>query len=165
MNTKLKTACYLIAIFIAGAATGGVVGACAAKKMPFLRPSRPHEVTERLRFQYQTRLNLTPEQRKKIDPILDQTDLDLKAIHLQTMRQVAKTIDDAQQKIAAELTPEQKATLDSMTKERRDFLRRRGPGGFGGPGGPEGPRDRGGFPGRPARGGQDTPPPPPSGHP
>lgn len=122
MNTKIKTLLYIAAIFVAGAATGGIVGACAAKRMMFLHPPRPHDLAEHIRSQLHSRLGLSSEQKRKIDPILDQTGDALKAIHLETMARVAKAIDETQAKIAAELTPEQRIKLAQLEKERREFL-------------------------------------------
>jgi len=131
MNNSLKTIIYIIALFLAGAATGGIVGACTAKRMMFLHPPRPHDLAEQMRSQLQSRLNLTAEQKKKIDPILDQTDTQLKAIHLETMSKVSQIIDQTHAKIAAELTPDQQAKLVQLEKERREFLNRRPHGPFG----------------------------------
>jgi len=125
MSNSLKTIFYIAALFLAGAATGGIVGACTAKRMMFLHPPRPHDLTEHMRAQLQSRLHLTPEQKQKIDPILDQTDTQLKAIHQETMTKVGQIIDQTHQKIAAELTPEQRTQLEQLEKERREFLNRR----------------------------------------
>jgi Spy/CpxP family protein refolding chaperone len=122
MTTQIKTLIYIAAIFLAGAATGGIVGACSAKRMMFLHPPRPHDLAEHLRFQLHSKLDLTPEQQRRIDPIVEQTGTELKAIHLEAMAKVAKAIDNTHVKIAAELTPEQRIKLEEMEKERREFL-------------------------------------------
>lgn len=125
MTTQLKTLFYVIALFLAGAITGGVVGACTAKRLMFLHPPRPHDLAQHLRAQLHTRLGLTPEQERRIDPILDQTDSQLKAIHREAMAKVSQAIDQTHSRIAAELTPEQQAKLKQLEKERREFMNRR----------------------------------------
>ena len=61
---------YLAAIFGAGAVSGWVIAAKTAKQEMF-SPPRPGEFAARMRERYESRLNLTPDQARKLGAIID----------------------------------------------------------------------------------------------
>lgn len=95
---------------------------------------RPHDV-----FAHMTEtLNLTPEQKAKVQPVIDQAKPQIESIHREAMEKTRAVMEDAMTKIRPMLTPEQQQKLDDAQKDRR--------------GGGEG---RGGRKGRHGKGGKD----------
>ena len=68
--------------------------------------------------------------------------------------EMAKLRAEAEKKILAVLTPEQRKKWEAMAGDPFEFEETRGPGGFGGRGGPGGPGGPGGFGGRGGPGGR-----------
>ncbi len=79
-------------------------------------------------------LNLTPDQKTKIQPILDEAKPKMEAIHRDAMEKSRALMEDTKAKIRPMLTPEQQKTLDDMKNNRRGHKGRHG-GGNGGNGG------------------------------
>jgi Spy/CpxP family protein refolding chaperone len=117
--TRWKVIGYAAALFIAGAATGSVV-THGLSRHPKVAHKR--DIIESIRNRLQTRLNLTPEQQQKIEPFLQQAGEKFKAIHDNSVKDFARASDELDAQIATVLTPEQRAKLEEMCRERRDFV-------------------------------------------
>ena len=65
------------------------------------------------------RLNLTPDQKTKIQPILDEAKPKMEAIHREAMQKTKSLMEDTTAKIRPMLTPEQQKTLDEAKNDRR----------------------------------------------
>ena len=65
-------------------------------------------------------LNLTPEQKAKIQPIIDQAGPQIQAIHREAMQKLRAVMDNAKSQIRPLLTPDQQKQLDSAQSDRRD---------------------------------------------
>lgn len=115
---------------------------------------RPFEVTRHVRAHLRERLDLTPAQVEKIDPIIEKLGADMWTIHREAAQRVARLMDNAHDQIAAQLTPDQRRKLDKLQEERQNRMGDR-PFPFR-PGGPPGPK--GGH--RPPPPGMEFPPPP-----
>jgi periplasmic protein CpxP/Spy len=85
-------------------------------------------------------LNLTPEQKAKVQPIIDQATPQLETIHREAMQKSKAVMDNAMSQIRPLLTPDQQKKFDEAQNDRR--------GGRGGHGGRHGKR---------AQDGQDEP--------
>ncbi len=99
-----------------------------------------------------SRLGLTPEQSAKIDPVIQKAVSDIHAIRMEAAQRVNKVFEGAYAQVSAILTPEQRAKLEELQKERRAMMQSRWQeghrrGGFDRPGGPGGPRRDGNRPG------------------
>jgi protein CpxP len=66
-------------------------------------------------------LNLTPDQQAKVQPIIDQTAPQLKAIHQEAMQKAKGVIDNAMSQIRPLLTPEQQKKADDIRKAHEDM--------------------------------------------
>jgi Spy/CpxP family protein refolding chaperone len=77
-------------------------------------------------------LNLTPDQKTKIQPILDEAKPKMEAIHRDAMEKSRALMEDTKAKIRPLLTPEQQKTLDDMKNNRRGHKGRHGGGNGGG---------------------------------
>ena len=80
------------------------------------RGGRRHEGLERIT----EKLNLTPEQKAKVQPILDQAKPKIAAIHQEAMQKMKTVMDEAMAQLRPMLTPEQQKQLDDMRSERRE---------------------------------------------
>ena len=89
------------------------------------------------------RLNLTPEQKTKVQPILDEAKPKMEAIHKEAMEKTKSLMDDAMAKIRPLLTPEQQKTLDEAKNDRRGGAQGRRGGGRHGSGGGGSDEDNG----------------------
>jgi Spy/CpxP family protein refolding chaperone len=116
--SKWKICSYLAAIFLAGAVAGGFVGLKAGARMMF-RPPKPEVMTERVYDELQSRLNLTPEQAKKIKPLINDS-----IIRFQTIvrADISTAFSNSIALISAELTPEQRVKFSELQKEHEKFL-------------------------------------------
>jgi Spy/CpxP family protein refolding chaperone len=82
-------------------------------------------------------LNLTPEQKAKVQPIVDQATPQIENIRREAMQKTKAVMDNAMAQIRPLLTPEQQKKLDDAQNDRRG-----GHGGRGGRGGRHGQRDQ-----------------------
>ena len=86
-------------------------------------------------------LNLTPEQKVKVQPIMDQMKPQLENIHREAMEKAKAVMDNAKTQIRPLLTPEQQTKLDAMKNDRGG--KREGRGGRHGHRGQDGQDDSG----------------------
>ena len=122
--SKRKLAAYVVAIFLAGAGSGALVAWQVSRRVP-VPPLTPAEIGARLRARFQARLDLTPEQRQKVDPMIDQAMSRLEAIRQETASHVFANVSKLHEQMLTVLTPEQKTKFEELERERRDHLRQK----------------------------------------
>jgi hypothetical protein len=122
--TTSKIVSYLAIIFLAGGATGAVVGLNHSRERQ-VQPASMQKVCTRLQDRLISKLGLTPEQVKKLQPVFDQTAHELRAVHAKALGETDQIITRAHEQIARELTEEQKARLVEFDQQRREWLRHR----------------------------------------
>jgi Spy/CpxP family protein refolding chaperone len=66
-------------------------------------------------------LNLTPDQKTKVQPIIDQAKPQIAAIHQEAMEKMKAIMESAGAQIRPLLTPEQQQKLDAMKKAHEDM--------------------------------------------
>jgi Spy/CpxP family protein refolding chaperone len=66
-------------------------------------------------------LNLTDDQKAKVQPIIDQTKPQLAAIHKEAMEKAHALLENAGAQIRPLLTPEQQTKYDAMKKAHEDM--------------------------------------------
>ena len=131
-SAKLRAALWVGAVFLLGAALGGVLGYLFAHKpvsaanAPLSEPERrAHRVAELTQ-----KLSLSPEQSQQLDAVLKDIHAEMKAIRDQNSAQLAKTLDEERQKgrgeVRAILKPEQMPKFEEILKQL-DEERRRNP--------------------------------------
>jgi Spy/CpxP family protein refolding chaperone len=125
-SAKRKAALWVGAVFLLGAALGGVLGyvfahhSVSAANQPLSEPERRARRVEQL-----TRdLSLTPEQAKQLDAILLLRHTQARALHEQADAQVEQVRQMGRNDIRAILSPEQKPKLEEFLK-RTDEERKR----------------------------------------
>lgn len=122
---KWKLAAGFLLVFIAGAVTGALAWNSHARHM-FLGPPRSGALAQRLAEHWRSELGLTPEQYAKLRPVMDRTASQLETIRIETARRVRQMMTEAQEQMAADLTPEQRAKFAALEKKHRHHLRHRG---------------------------------------
>ena len=118
---RWKIVLTLIAIFVAGAVTGGILTIRAMKyEMPRrieVPPGTPFSVDRWLAY-----LHLTPDQDQKLRPIIEQGDNELRNLRALDLREIEEILDRAQDRMNAVLTPDQRERLRQMLEERKQRL-------------------------------------------
>jgi len=120
--SKWKLALYLAAIFLAGGVSGWVVATKMAKEKAFKAP-QPKEIALSFRDRMNAKLNLTPEQGREIDVILDRSSAEIQALHGENTKRIKQDISARNAQINALLMPDQQVLFEEIEKERRDSWR------------------------------------------
>jgi Spy/CpxP family protein refolding chaperone len=122
--SKRKLSCYVLALFLAGAGTGALISwqVCRRAPVPSLPPA---EIGARLRARFQSRLDLTPDQVQKVNPLIDQAMRRVEAIRTETANHVFANASNLHEQVLLVLTPEQKVKFEELERERLAFLRQK----------------------------------------
>ncbi len=123
-SLKAKLIAGFILAFLAGGAAGGYF---AFQKAPRWRADyghHPHLLTERLRDRVIGRLDLAPEQRARIEPILDRASKQLQEIRVETGGRVRQIMAETNRALQPELTEAQRDRLREIQESERE---RKGP--------------------------------------
>jgi Spy/CpxP family protein refolding chaperone len=115
---KWTIALYLLAIFSAGAVSGWVVAAKAAKQKMATGP-RPEEMAASYRELVHAKVNLTPEQAKRVDTVIDRSSKDMQSIMGECGKRIRQCRNERSTQINALLSPEQQKEFEKLEKERR----------------------------------------------
>ena len=121
---KWKLGVYVLALFLAGGGSGALIAWQVCRRMP-VAPLTPAEIGARLRAQFQSRLELTPDQAQKIDPMIDQAMRRVEIIRRETASAVFANVSNLHEQVLGVLTPEQKVKFEGLERERRDYLRQK----------------------------------------
>jgi Spy/CpxP family protein refolding chaperone len=120
MSALLKPWLILATIFIAGMAAGGAL--TFALSAHFMHPPDEAKMQGNLMNFLTRRLDLTPDQQAKIQPIVVDATTQLRSLHREEIDHGAKIMKEADDKIAAILTPQQQAELQVIEKEREKMF-------------------------------------------
>ena len=146
--SKWKIPVYLVAIFCAGGVSGWMLGARAAKEKLFSPPDQ-RDISSHMRDRLHSKLDLSEDQGKKVDALIDKNSREMQVIHSDCMKKIHLGMTSFNAQLKAILTPEQQEKFDEMERQRREARKnfeqkwRHGPPpGPGGPGGwpPKGSR-------------------------
>ena len=85
-------------------------------------PGGPHHMMMENPLEHLSKdLNLTDDQKAKVQPIIDQTRPQIAAIHKEAMEKLHAVMENAGNQIRPLLTPEQVTKLDAMKKAHEDM--------------------------------------------
>lgn len=85
-------------------------------------PGGPHEHMMGNPLEHLSKdLNLTDDQKMKVQPIIDQVKPQIKAIHEEAMKKMQALFESAGNQIRPLLTPEQQVKFDAMKKAHEDM--------------------------------------------
>jgi Spy/CpxP family protein refolding chaperone len=124
-----KAALWVGAVFVLGAALGGVLGyvtahhSTSAANQPSTEPERRARKVEQLTRE----LSLTPTQSQQLDAILKERHAEAKAIRDQADVQVEQIRQKGREQIRAILTPEQKPKFEEFLRHLDEERKRNGP--------------------------------------
>jgi Spy/CpxP family protein refolding chaperone len=124
-----KAALWVGAVFLLGAALGGVLGYLFAHR-PVNAANPPLSEPERRaqRLQQLTKdLSLTPQQAQQLDAILLQRHTETKAIREQTDAQIDAVRQKGRAQVRAILTPEQLPKFEEFLRQMDEQRKRNGP--------------------------------------
>jgi Spy/CpxP family protein refolding chaperone len=109
---RWQIAVGLLLVFIAGAATGFLAGAWHAHNAFLER----HDgmMSERMRERWKRQLDLTPDQIRDVNPILDRTAAELQKIRSETGERVRQALEETDRELQPHLTPEQGKKLEQI---------------------------------------------------
>ena len=113
----------LIAIFVAGAVTGGFLTVRALKDETARRSETPPGTAFAI-DRWRALLHLTPDQDEKLRPIMRQADNELRNLHALDLRETEGILDRAQERANAVLTPDQQQRLRQMLEDWKQRLKR-----------------------------------------
>jgi len=121
-----KAAFWVGAVFLLGAALGGVLGYLSAHRTASAANAPVSEPERRARRvdQLTRELSLTPAQSQQVDAILLQRHAESKAIRDQTDAQIDQVHQKGRQQIREILTPEQKPKFEEFLKQLDEERRR-----------------------------------------
>ena len=85
-------------------------------------PGGPHHMMMENPLEHLSKdLNLTDDQKAKVQPIIDQAKPQIAAIHKEAMEKIHAVMENAGNQIRPLLTPEQQTKLDAMKKAHEDM--------------------------------------------
>ncbi|HEX6938895.1 MAG TPA: hypothetical protein VF158_05745 [Longimicrobiales bacterium] len=123
-RARLLGALLLAVVFVGGAFSGAVVDRMlASDPSPAAEPSGRDrgdggDDCGRRRRSTLDRIDLTPEQRARIDQVLERRRVQMDSFWVEARPQLRAIIDGAREEIRAVMTPEQRAEYDRLRAER-----------------------------------------------
>ena len=124
MLSKWKLVLYLAAIFATGGVSGWLVANKTARDKVYA-PLRKDEVAERLRVCMHEKLNLTEEQKPKVDAIIEHSSKEIWSMRGEHMARVRQAVTSRNKELMAVLEPAQKQQFEQIEKERQEAARSR----------------------------------------
>jgi Spy/CpxP family protein refolding chaperone len=121
--TRGKALVYLVAVFVAGLAAGGV-GGFALGKHPAGPPPGPTKMTEQILAGLKAELKLNEEQVRQIRPLVEGTGKEIGAVREEVGARIGAIIKEGNRRMEAFLTAEQKQKLAEMEKQREQRFRK-----------------------------------------
>jgi esterase/lipase len=127
-NIRQKATLWLAIVFVLGAALGGVLGyafahrSYAAERTVMTAEARRAQKREQLKRE----VGLTPDQQKLVTAILDQAQVEYKAVHDVMDPQIDAIRQKNRDKIRALLTAEQKPKLEEFLRKLDEERKRSG---------------------------------------
>jgi Spy/CpxP family protein refolding chaperone len=126
---RRKAALWVGAVFILGAALGGVLGylfahrPVSAANPPLSEPERRAKKVQRMTED----LSLTPQQAQQLDAIIQERHTEAQAIRDQADLQVAAVRQKGRTQVRAILNPDQLPKFEELVKRRDEERKRNGP--------------------------------------
>lgn len=127
--TQSKVVLALAAIFLAGGISGAVVSLASNRKAKAGEPTMERACVH-MRDKLRKNLDLSADQLRVIEPILEETGRELQAVQKRAMEDVEQIFLKSDAKIASHLNPEQRGKLEAMAAARKSVCdtHGRGPG-------------------------------------
>jgi hypothetical protein len=117
-----KVLLYTAALFIAGAVCGAMVMSHLTPVTQPLKLGRTSEIAAKLRARLDARIQLTPAQQEKFEPLILKTSADLESIHKDCLDRISAALDQLHVDMRPDLTPDQQQLLTGLETERRQLM-------------------------------------------
>jgi hypothetical protein len=117
MKAKWKIVLVLLALVLVSAGAGGIVGA-KLMQHALQKKHTPATWNESVMRVLQRNLRLKPEQKPKVQAIIDSGVEEMKRIRLETITRTDAVVDRLTAQIDRELTPEQSAALQKLKDQQ-----------------------------------------------
>jgi len=124
-SLRWKLIAGVLLAFLAGGMSGFFFATMHARHV-FVEFHQPGLVSMRMREHLRQQLNLTPDQERKISPMVEKMAAQLEQIRSETGDRVRKTMQDAHHEMEGVLTEEQKKELAQMEERHRTWHLHRG---------------------------------------
>ncbi len=129
MNRLVPTriAAYLAAVFIAGAAAG-VAGGYQWGRQSVFKPGgpRPRDMATHMIDRYTKELALSPEQVKKVEPLVQEAVQTVRQLHRENFKQTDAIMKGCNEKIVELLDDKQRESFRLMEERRKQWMKDRG---------------------------------------
>jgi hypothetical protein len=122
--SKRKLGLYLLALFLAGGGSGGLISWQICRHTP-MAPLPTARIGASLRASFRSRLDLTPDQVQEIGPMIDRAMARVESIRRETAGQVFANVSNLDAQVLLVLTAEQKVKFEEFERERRAYLRQK----------------------------------------
>ncbi len=119
-SRTLKPWLLIALIFLVGVGTGVLL--TIAFQPHFMGPPSPMKMREMWMHRLSDRLELTDDQKAKVQPILDKAAQDMQGVHRDEVKRVGTILLATEDQLSSILTPEQKAELQKMKGEREKLF-------------------------------------------
>ncbi|MBS0662765.1 MAG: hypothetical protein JSR48_05835 [Verrucomicrobia bacterium] len=124
MEKPWKVIAAFVGIFVAGLLVGGLVTLRVVKARTTSRMASTEQYGPFLMKRLVSRLDLTPAQQTKIQPMVDQAAEELHQVRRKAWSDSQAILERIDKEISAELTPAQQATFEKLQAEQRERIRR-----------------------------------------
>ena len=117
--TNTKIALYLALIFLLGGVAGaGVRTLCTPSHNHRPPPHNPEDFANHIFKRIKERLELTPEQIEKVEPVFRKGFQEVRAIQDRSLKEVEAAVKRNHEEIARLIRPDQQQKLEEMDRER-----------------------------------------------
>ncbi len=124
MKPRFQNILIVAAIFLAGVVTGSVNSIGLGQRLAEQRLSIDH-FQGTLMGILKSELKLTPDQTRRVEPLVQRACKEYRGVVLETAQRVGNLVQNANARIARELTPAQAQRLRQLETERQEQVRRR----------------------------------------
>jgi Spy/CpxP family protein refolding chaperone len=111
----------LLLVFTAGVAAGTVVTRAVTRKAIQQAVADPNRVREAVARRMFSRLDLKPEQRQEVGAVLKDTQVELRQLRTSFVPRYLEVMSNAEHRISARLTPEQRERFLEFRNENRQL--------------------------------------------
>jgi hypothetical protein len=117
-SNRAKAIVYAVALLVFGGIIGFVIKASVSPTPQSLRVGRVDQIEVFIRQRLDEKLDLTPQQKQRMEPYIRKAAEEMEAAHLDCLKRVNKAADDLHAQIKPELVGEQVEKLPELDAER-----------------------------------------------
>lgn len=122
MKKKWQVILVFVGVFLAGAVVGSVVSVRYVREMARQRRA-PDQFAPQMMKRFAEHLDLTPEQRAKIIPIVNRCSDSIRTLRRQGLSETAALMERMHEDVSRELNGEQREKLNEMRERQRQRFR------------------------------------------